>query len=244
MQPKSKQTCSSVKTGQSKEEEDKALNDTLALIKHKYLVMSGQRGRGQNQCFRQPGNRPGRQGIQGGADGCVMCTVPMFRACWDLWEAMSMGAEGKLLPLRFNDKLKIVSIEGLMKNKDEAIIWRRTGEAFGHPPVCRRSRMGRIGFSCHRCASGYRATNRLPLRSSYRMAQAVIVTTPQEVALADVRKSISFCKTVHMGIAGLIENMSGCVCPKCGESFSLFGAGGGERTALTSGVRFLGSIPL
>jgi hypothetical protein len=63
------------------------------------------------------------------------------------------------------------------------------------------------------------------------------------VALADVRKSINFCKTVRMDIFGLIENMSGLNCPHCGEPIDLFGAGGGERTAKEMGVRFLGRIP-
>ena len=74
-------------------------------------------------------------------------------------------------------------------------------------------------------------------------AKAIIVTTPQEVALADVRKSINFCKTVKMEIFGLIENMSGFSCPHCGEMIELFGTGGGEKTANQMGVRFLGRIP-
>ncbi|PQP33849.1 hypothetical protein C6A37_10815, partial [Desulfobacteraceae bacterium SEEP-SAG9] len=74
-------------------------------------------------------------------------------------------------------------------------------------------------------------------------AKAIIVTTPQEVALADVRKSINFCKTVKMEIFGLIENMSGFACPHCGELVDLFGSGGGEKTAVAMGVNFLGKIP-
>jgi Mrp family chromosome partitioning ATPase len=75
-------------------------------------------------------------------------------------------------------------------------------------------------------------------------ARALIVTTPQEVSLADVRKSINFCKTVKMEIFGLVENMSGFSCPHCGEAIDLFGAGGGERTAQEFGLNFLGRIPL
>ena len=74
-------------------------------------------------------------------------------------------------------------------------------------------------------------------------AKAIIVTTPQEVSLADVRKSISFCKTVKMEIFGLIENMSGFVCPHCHAPIDLFGSGGGEKTAMTAGIPFLGKIP-
>ena len=74
-------------------------------------------------------------------------------------------------------------------------------------------------------------------------AQAIIVTTPQEVSLADVRKSISFCKTVNMKLFGLIENMSGFKCPHCGEMIDLFGSGGGEKTANEAEIPFLGRIP-
>ncbi len=74
-------------------------------------------------------------------------------------------------------------------------------------------------------------------------SHAIIITTPQEVALADVRKSISFCRTVKMEIKGLIENMSAAICPHCGEAIELFGTGGGEKTALTAGIPFLGKIP-
>ncbi len=75
-------------------------------------------------------------------------------------------------------------------------------------------------------------------------AKAVIVTTPQEVSLADVRKSISFCHTLKMDIFGLVENMSGFVCPHCNEKVDIFGNGGGERTAREARIDFLGSIPL
>ena len=74
-------------------------------------------------------------------------------------------------------------------------------------------------------------------------AKAVIVTTPQEISLADVRKSISFCHTVKMDILGMVENMSGYICPHCGEEAELFGSGGGERTAKEASVPFLGRVP-
>ena len=74
-------------------------------------------------------------------------------------------------------------------------------------------------------------------------AKAIIVTTPQEVALADVRKSINFCKKLEMEIFGLIENMSGFSCPHCNEMIDLFGSGGGDKTARAAGIPFLGRIP-
>jgi MinD superfamily P-loop ATPase len=83
----------------------------------------------------------------------------------------------------------------------------------------------------------------LSVAQTIKGAKAVIVTTPQEVSLADIRKSINFCRTVQMPVLGLIENMSGFVCPHCEKSTDLFGSGGGFKTALAMNVPFLGKLP-
>jgi Mrp family chromosome partitioning ATPase len=72
----------------------------------------------------------------------------------------------------------------------------------------------------------------------------VIVTTPQAVALADAQKSVSFARAVDLRILGLIENMSGYVCPCCGEVSRVFSMGGGEEMAQREGVPFLGRLPV
>lgn len=77
-----------------------------------------------------------------------------------------------------------------------------------------------------------------------KLAGAVIVTTPQAVAVSDVRKELSFCKKVGIGILGVVENMSGYVCECCGEETNLFGKGGGEVMAQEYGVKFLGRAPV
>ncbi|KAJ3760505.1 cytosolic Fe-S cluster assembling factor CFD1 [Lentinula raphanica] len=73
---------------------------------------------------------------------------------------------------------------------------------------------------------------------------SVIVTTPQAVALTDALKCLSFTRTVNLPILGLIENMSGYVCPCCGEISNVFSTGGGEAMALREGLPFLGSLPV
>lgn len=77
-----------------------------------------------------------------------------------------------------------------------------------------------------------------------QLAGAVIVTTPQAVAVSDVRKELSFCRKVGIRVLGVIENMSGYVCECCGEETKLFGKGGGEVMASEFGVEFLGSVPV
>lgn len=80
--------------------------------------------------------------------------------------------------------------------------------------------------------------------SSPKLAGAVIVTTPQAVAVSDVRKELGFCRKVGIGVLGVVENMSGYVCECCGEETNLFGRGGGEVMAQEFGVRFLGRAPV
>ncbi|HFC47244.1 MAG TPA: ATP-binding protein, partial [Dissulfuribacter thermophilus] len=75
-------------------------------------------------------------------------------------------------------------------------------------------------------------------------AFAVVVTTPQEVSLLDVRKSISFCNQVGMPILGIVENMSGMLCPHCGKTIDVFKRGGGMKLAEELGIPFLGRIPV
>ena len=76
------------------------------------------------------------------------------------------------------------------------------------------------------------------------MDGAIIVTTPQDVALLDSRKTVNFARQIKTPIIGIVENMSGFVCPKCGEKIDLFKVGGGERSANEMGVPFLGAIPI
>jgi ATP-binding protein involved in chromosome partitioning len=129
-----------------------------------------------------------------------------------------------------------------LPSKDDAVIWRGPMKYAVIRQFIGEVEWGELDYLIIDAPPGT-GDEPLTVAQTIADARAIVVTTPQEVALADVRKSINFCKTLKIAIAGLIENMSGCVCPKCGELFSLFGSGGGEKTALAAGVPFLGSIP-
>ncbi len=81
-------------------------------------------------------------------------------------------------------------------------------------------------------------------QSAPNIAGAVIVTTPQDVAILDIRKAVKFVQGMDLPVIGIIENMSGMACPHCHKEIDLFGKGGGERAAKEMGVPFLGAIPL
>jgi ATP-binding protein involved in chromosome partitioning len=84
----------------------------------------------------------------------------------------------------------------------------------------------------------------LTVTQKVSLAGAVIVTTPQDVALIDARKGLAMFKKVNVPVIGIVENMSSFVCPHCGEVTDIFKKGGGERTAALLGTTFLGAIPL
>jgi Mrp family chromosome partitioning ATPase len=155
---------------------------------------------------------------------------------------LAANSNRKLEPMRFSDNLSAVSIESLMPNKDDAVIWRGPVKHGAIRQFIGEVEWGDLDYLIIDAPPG---TGDEPLTVAQLIedARAIIVTTPQEIALADVRKSINFCRTVKMGILGLVENMSGYTCPHCGKAVDLFGSGGGERTAALSGLKLLGRIP-
>lgn len=130
-----------------------------------------------------------------------------------------------------------------MASKDDAVIWRGPMKYSAIRQFISDVDWGDLDFLLIDAPPGT-GDEPLTVAQTIADAKAVIVTTPQEVSLADVRKSISFCHTLKMAIFGLIENMSGYVCPHCGETVDIFGAGGGEKTARNARIDFLGRIPL
>ena len=133
--------------------------------------------------------------------------------------------------------MKAISIESFTPNKDDAIIWRGPLKFSAIKQFIGDIDWGNLDFLIIDAPPGT-GDEPLTVAQTISDAKAIIVTTPQEIALADVRKSINFCKTVKMEIFGLIENMSGYSCPHCGEMIELFGTGGGEKTANQMGVPF------
>lgn len=222
-------------------EKDEAIQKSLARIKNKIIVMSGKGGVGKTstavnlaKALANAGHKVGIMDVDlHGPD------VPRMLGVAGRPEFTS---NKKLSPMRYSENLSAISIESFTPAKDDAIIWRGPLKYAAIRQFIGDIDWGELDFLIIDSPPG---TGDEPLTVAQIIsdAKAIIVTTPQEVALADVRKSISFCRAVKMEIFGLIENMSGLSCPHCGEKIDLFGSGGGERTARESGIRFLGRIP-
>ncbi len=220
---------------------DAAVKTSLGKIKNKIIVMSGKGGVGKTStsvnlsiALASKGHRVGIMDVDlHGPD------VPRMLGLNGVPE---LTPNKKLNPLRYSDHLSAISIESFTPGKDDAIIWRGPLKYAAIRQFIGEVDWGDLDFLVIDSPPGT-GDEPLTVAQTISDAKAIIVTTPQEVALADVRKSINFCKTVNMEIFGMIENMSGLNCPHCGEMIDLFGAGGGERTAREMGIRFLGRIP-
>jgi ATP-binding protein involved in chromosome partitioning len=225
----------------SKDEQDAALKDSLSRINNKLMIMSGKGGVGKTSTSVNLAIALARLGYRVGLMD-VDLHGPDVPRVLGLMGMIGLSPNHKLDPMRFNDNLRVVSIESLSTSKDEAIIWRGPIKYSAIRQFIADVDWGDLDFLLIDAPPG---TGDEPLTVAQTIpdARAVIVTTPQEVSLADVRKSISFCRTVKMAIFGLVENMSGYVCPHCGEQVDLFGSGGGERTAKDAAIPFLGRIP-
>lgn len=219
----------------------RAVKDSLDLIKHKFLIMSGKGGVGKSSTTVNLAIALANKGFKVGIID-VDLHGPDIPHMLGLKGFPQVNDDCKLVPMNYSDNLKVISIESLMPDKDEAVIWRGPVKFAAIRQFLGEVLWGELDFLLIDAPPG---TGDEPLTIAQQIsdARAVIVTTPQEVALADVRKSINFCHVVKMEIFGMIENMSGYTCPHCNETVDLFGSGGGEKTASETGINFLGRIP-
>jgi Mrp family chromosome partitioning ATPase len=226
---------------QAQAEQDAAIKESLGKIKNKILVMSGKGGVGKTSTSVNLAIALANKGFNVGIMD-VDLHGPDVPRMLGLEGTPEINQNKKLNPMRYSKNLGAISIESFTPNKDDAIIWRGPLKFSAIRQFIGDVDWGDLDFLVIDSPPG---TGDEPLTVAQMItdAKAVIVTTPQEVALADVRKSINFCKTVEMNIFGLIENMSGFACPHCNEMIDLFGSGGGETTARQMGIHYLGSIP-
>jgi len=234
-------SCDSAQQKMKKDAQDTSVEGSLKKIKHKFIVMSGKGGVGKTSTSVNLAIALSNKGFKVGLMD-VDLHGPDVPRMLGLNGMLDLGKNHKLAPMKYSEKLSAVSIEALTANKDDAIIWRGPIKYSAIKQFIGDVDWGELDFLIIDSPPGT-GDEPLTVAQTIRDARAIIVTTPQEVSLADVRKSINFCKTVKMEIFGLIENMSGFICPHCNKTIDLFGAGGGEKTARETGIEFLGKIP-
>lgn len=242
-----KSSCSAKERRQGESEQEFAerqeLERRLCLIQHKLLVLSGKGGVGKSTVAANLAVSLARTGKKVGLLD-IDVHGPSIPRLLGLEGSQILGSEKGMLPVRLMGNLAVMSIGFLLRGRAEPVIWRGPMKYGVIRQFLKDVTWGELDYLVVDSPPG---TGDEPLSVAQLVgpgAGAVIVTTPQDVAIADVRRCVSFCNRLSVAVIGVVENMSGYVCPNCGESIDIFKAGGGEALAEEMRVPFLGKIPI
>ena len=232
--------CSTV---ERKEHEQKRLEEKLFHIRCKVMVMSGKGGVGKSTVATNLAASLALRGYQVGILDADLHGPDVPRM---------LGIEGRHLiskgdgvePVEVFAGFKAVSMALLAQDPDKAIVWRGPLKHSAIRQFLGDMNWGDLDFLFIDLPPGTGDEALSVSKLIKGVNGAVIVTTPQDVALLDSRKAVSFSKQLEIPVLGIVENMSGMVCPHCGERIDLFKIGGGEKAAKDLGVPFLGRIPI
>jgi Mrp family chromosome partitioning ATPase len=231
------------KSGESAEEFEgrRKLHARLCRVQHKIVVLSGKGGVGKSTvavnlatALQMAGKRVGLLDVD--------IHGPSIPTMLGIEHPELTVRDGDMLPVEA-DGLKVMSIGFLLQNQDDAVIWRGPMKLQVIRQFLQDVAWGDLDFLIVDSPPG---TGDEPLSICQLIGNpdgALIVTTPQRVAAVDVRKSITFCRQINVPVLGVVENMSGFVCPKCGELTPILSTGGGQKIASDMAVPYLGAIP-
>ncbi|MFN4197150.1 MAG: P-loop NTPase [Caldimicrobium sp.] len=225
------------------DQQDKRVREQLSKIKHKIMVMSGKGGVGKSTIAVNIAVGLSLLDYMVGLLDVDLHgpNIPKMLGARDL--KLTRRPDGRLGAIKYSPNLKFLSIEPLLPSEDSAIIWRGPIKISAIKQFIGDIDWGELDYLVIDAPPGT-GDEPLTVAKTIPDAYALIVTTPQEVSLIDVKKSIRFCQKVKMRILGIVENMSGFICPHCGKAIDLFKKGGGQKLAEEMGVRFLGKIPV
>lgn len=221
------------------------IEENLRNVKYKIVVMSGKGGVGKSTVTTGLATAIVSSGLSAGIIDSDMHgpSIPKLLGVDNL-RGTIQGDDNYIYPLEINKNLKIISLDLLVDNKDTPIIWRGPLKMKMISDFLEKVKWGTLDFLLFDLPPG---TGDEPLSIAQTLPSVdgvIIVTTPQEVALHSVRKSIRFAQELKMPILGIVENMSGFICPHCNKSVEIFGKGKTKKTAEEFGIQFLGEIPL
>ena len=222
--------------------DDCRLREGMNKIRHKIVVMSGKGGVGKstvavNLAFALAAADK-RVGLLD-----VDIHGPSVPKMLSLEGQTLMSENERIVPVSVGP-LKVVSLGFLLQNPDDAVVWRGPMKIGVIRQFLADVDWGELDYLVIDTPPG---TGDEPLSVCQMVPDAtgaVIVTTPQEVAAADVRKSVSFCRQLQFPVLGIVENMSGFACPHCGEITEIFSGNAGKEISEQFGVPFLGKIPI
>lgn len=218
--------------------------ENLKNVKHKIIIMSGKGGVGKSTVAVNLAAGLAKKGKNVGVLDADMHgpSVPKLFGIPNI--PLSVNENGKIMPFLVPPSIKVVSIAFLLSDRDSPVIWRGPVKMGAIKQFLEEVEWGELDYLLVDLPPG---TGDEPLSTAQLVPSpdgAVIVTTPQDVALLSVRKSINFVKAVGLKPIGLIENMFGLECPHCGKEIKLFEDGGVAKAGKDLSIPLLGRIPL
>jgi len=228
---------------EKKKYDDSKVTDSLSKIKHKIVVLSGKGGVGKSTVSANLALSLAEKGYEVGLlDSDIH--GPSIPKMLGLEDRKPGSAEAGIAPILAIPKLKVMSMGFLIPDKDAPVIWRGPLKMGAIKQLLGDVDWENLDYLIIDLPPG---TGDEPLSIAQLIPDtdgAVIVTTPQDVALVSVRKSINFVKKMNIPVTGIIENMSGFKCPYCGKNIDLFKTGGGLKASKDFNIPFLGKIPI
>ena len=223
--------------------EQKRISQNLDCIKHKMLVLSGKGGVGKSSIAA---NLAVWLSMQGEKVGLLDIDIhgPSIPKLLNLEDRRLQARKDQIEPIVYNDALKVISIGFLLQDENAALIWRGPMKHNVIKQFIGDVCWGNLDYLIVDCPPG---TGDEPLSIIQLLGKAdgaIVVTTPQQLAVADVKKCITFCRQLSLPVLGIIENMSGFVCPHCNQRTDIFKGNGGQQMAKDFDVPFLGGIPM
>ncbi|HDM66823.1 MAG TPA: ATP-binding protein [Thermoplasmatales archaeon] len=218
--------------------------ENLSNIKHKIIVLSGKGGVGKSTVSANLALALANKGYQVGLLDSDFHgpSIPKILGVED--KKPFVTEDGKIEPVAVTDNLKVISMGFFLDDRDSPVIWRGPLKMSAVRQFIGDVNWGKLDFLIVDLPPG---TGDEPLSIVQLIPNsdgAIIVTTPQDVALLSVRKSINFVRKVNIPVIGIIENMSGFRCPYCGKEINIFKVGGGLKASEDFNVPFLGRIPI
>ncbi|MBU7014421.1 MAG: Mrp/NBP35 family ATP-binding protein [Theionarchaea archaeon] len=222
---------------------DREIEDNLKAVQLVILVMSGKGGVGKSTVAA---NLALCLSVRGKAVGLLDCDIhgPSIPKLLGITAAAPELSKEGIIPILVPPRVKVMSMAFLLPSTDSPVIWRGPAKMKAVKDFLGQVQWGELDYLIIDLPPG---TGDEPLSIAQLIPDVdgvIIVTTPQDVALLSVRKSITFARILNMPVLGIVENMSGFQCPHCGKDVDVFGSGGGERAASDMNVSFLGKIPL
>ena len=228
---------------EEQKKQQEAIIHNLGKIKHIIVVLSGKGGVGKSTVSTNLALMLSQQGYSVGLLDCDM-HGPTIPTMLGLENTRITQSNDSLKPIQATEHLKVLSMGFLINSQDDAIIWRGPMKMGAIRQLIGDFDWGNLEYLIIDLPPG---TGDEPLSIAQiipKITGSIIVTTPQDVALVSVRKSITFVKKLNIPVIGIIENMSGFTCPHCGKKVDIFKSGGGKKAAEDYNLSFLGEIPL